>query len=80
MSDFDPTSHADFGAAIHTAVVRTVVAPLSIVVQWGGGAFVCSFVVLFFSGVCDLFLFDRRRAVESNSLGVKDDQNRVCHF
>jgi len=40
-------------------VVRTVAAPPSIVVKWGGWFFVWSFVVLFLSCVCvcDLFLF-----------------------
>jgi len=39
-------------------VVRTVAAPPSIVLECVGEGVVCSFVVLFCSCVCDLFLFD----------------------
>jgi len=53
-SGFDPTSHADFGAATHLGVGggTHVVAPHSSVVQCLWGVFVWGFGVLFLSCVC----------------------------
>jgi len=60
-SDFDPTSHANFGAATHPGVgsgTQRRLAALDQLSEGGGCSFVWSFMVLFLSCVCDLFVFE----------------------